>query len=247
MKIVGFLPESFQDWEEGLASVIFTGRCNFKCPGCHGKKLLSGEKIYDSDEIIKRLKRKQKYINRVVLCGGEPTLELDILSFLKNLKQEGFKVKLDTNGSLYPILQDALQDKLVDYVAMDIKAPLELYSQITGRQIDLRDDVEKGLGLVTQFPGYEFRTTLFPLNDNGMRWMTPGEVGDIAKFIAENTGTKDHKYFLQRFTARTSGEMIDDKFSKENLPEEFHETPYKLTEEMLTEAKKYLPNTKIRS
>lgn len=247
MKIVGFLPESFQDWDAGLSSVIFTGKCNFKCPGCYAGKLVRGEKVYDSEEIVKRLKRKSKHISRVVICGGEPTLELDLKYFLKDLKAEGFKIKLDTNGSNFPVLQEILEDKLVDYAAMDVKASPELYSQVVGRQLDMRDDVEKGIGLVCQFPEHEFRTTLFPLYGGGIRWMTPREVGDIAKFIYETVGNNGSKYFLQRFTARSKEEMLDERFSKENLPAEYQETPRKLVEEMLVEARKYLPKAEIRN
>ncbi|MFH1503208.1 MAG: anaerobic ribonucleoside-triphosphate reductase activating protein [Candidatus Diapherotrites archaeon] len=250
MKIKGFLNESFQDYDKGLSSVIFTSKCNYKCPTCHNKRLVYGEiQPYNNEEILNLLDRRNKHINKVVITGGEPTQELDLIHFVRELKKRGLEVKLDTNGSNYSVLQDLKKENLIDYVAMDIKAPPYLYAQAVGKEyIDLRDDLQKGMGIVSQFPDYEFRTTVVPIirENKDINFMTVEEVEDIAKFIYETTGTKDHKYFLQRFIARGEEDMINEKFTKENLPEEMHETPKRLLKEMLERVLKYLPNAKIR-
>ncbi len=250
MIIKGFIKESFQDYDKGLSSVIFTSKCNYNCPACHNKKLISEEgELYNNEEILNLLDRKKKHINKVVITGGEPTLELDLIHFIRKIKNKGLEVKLDTNGSDYVVLQDLKKENLVDYVAMDIKAPFHLYSQVTGKKsIDLRDNLEKSMWIVSQFKDYEFRTTIVPItreNEN-ISFMTVKEVENIAKFIYETTDSKNHKYFLQKFVARGENEMIDKKFGKENLPKEMHETPDELLEKMLEKVLKYLPNAKIR-
>jgi len=146
-------------------------------------------------------------------------------------------------------VEELKKENLVDYVAMDVKAPVSLYAKVVGKEyIGLRNDVGKGIGVVSQFPDYEFRTTIVPIvrENNKISFMTVNEVEDLAKFIYENTDSREHKYFLQPFIARSKEEMIDEKFCKENLPKEIHETPEELLKEMLEKALEYLPNSKIR-
>lgn len=247
MKIKGFLEVSFQDYDKGASSVIFTPKCNYNCPTCHNKELIYGEsQPYNNEEILKLLERKKQYINKVVISGGEPTLELGLIPFMRELKKIGLETILHTNGSNAGVLQELKNENLFDYVAMDIKAPTHLYAQVIGKEyIDLRDELEKGMGITSQFPDYEFRTTIVPIarENGGISFMTVKEVGEIAKFIYETTGTNKHKYFLQRFVAREKDKMIDEKFCKENLLKEMRET---LLEEMKEKARKYLPNCEIR-
>lgn len=249
MRIKGFIEVSFQDYDKGASSVIFTPKCGYKCPTCHNKKLLYDKtKAYDSEKILKFLERKKQYINKVGVTGGEPTQELGLIPFVRKLKKIGLEVKLDTNGSNYAVLQELNKEKLIDYVAMDIKAPIYLYPQVVGKEyIDLRDDLQKPIWVVSQFPDYEFRTTVVPITrENGnISFMTVEEVEDIAKFLSENTN-KNSKYFLQPFIARSKEEMIDERFCKENLPKEMHETPKELLKEMREKVLEYLPNAKIR-
>lgn len=162
MKIVGFLKESFQDWDAGLSSVVFTSDCNFNCPSCYASELRTNS-IYSDKKVLNYLGYRKKRVPRVVLCGGEPTCQWDIVNFIIELKKQGLAVKLDTNGSDPSVLCELRDKKLVDYVAMDVKGPPTLYSKVVGKHIDLRDDVEKGMMVVTQFPDYEFRTTIVPI------------------------------------------------------------------------------------
>lgn len=245
MKISGFLSQSFQDYEGGLSSVVFTPGCNYKCPACHASSFVFGDSNYDMDAILKLLDRKKDYVKKLVITGGEPTLQSDLVAFIRDAKRIGLAVKLDTNGSINSVLQELLRERdLVDYVAMDVKGPPYLYEKIIGKTIDLRDDVEKGMSIVTRFPDYEFRTTVVPINrtDNGknaINFMTVEEAADMAQWMVRVTGSNQHKHYLQPFVPR-KGELVDSRL------EDFPETPLGLLNEMQREISKYLPNCKVR-
>lgn len=248
MKFKAIHPESFIDYDKGLSTVLFTGKCPYNCPTCHAKHLLKKEKEYSGEKALEYLKSRKKLINKVVITGGEPTKELGLINFLRELKKEGFETKLDTNGSNYGILLDIKEQGLVDFVAMDVKGPFHLYPQLTGKEnIDKRDFVEKPIAIVSQFPDYEFRTTIVPIIKKGkLRWLTPEEIKETAELIYQSTGSKNHKYFLQGFIAPPEEEVIDTNFSEQKLVKEFHETPKSHLEECLLEAQKILQNAKIR-
>jgi pyruvate formate lyase activating enzyme len=242
MRIIGFRQESFQDWDLGLSSVIITPNCNYQCPACHAKKVLEEKQEYPEEEIITRILRKKNYINKIVISGGEPTLQIGLFSFARRLKEKGLLIKLDTNGSDFGILQELKEEGLIDYVAMDVKGPPQLYPNIIGRDfLDARDGYEKSIGIVSQFPDYEFRTTIVPvIRENGeIGFMTPEEIGQTAKLIYDCSSDKDSKYFLQRFIPRKN-ELIDSRL------ETFPETSADLLEKGRKEAIKYLLNTRIR-
>jgi pyruvate formate lyase activating enzyme len=248
MKISGFLSESFQDWN-GLTSVIFTGSCTYNCPACYAGKLVRAQEQYSGEELLKRLERKKQYIKKVVICGGEPTMNEDLPEFLKKLKSQNFLIKLDTNGTKPEMIKKIIEENLVDYIAMDIKGPKELYPILTGRkELNIETEVERGMILVGNFKEHEFRTTLFPFYDqkNQLRWMNEQEIKDMAKWITERTQSNNHLHYFQKFTARTNEEMIDSKFSKENLPKEYQETPNSVLEKAVAVAAEYLANCKAR-
>jgi len=249
MKITNFVKESLSDYPGKISLVLFTPRCNYLCPSCHAKEILEGEGRYSYEEVLRNL---TDWTDAIVFCGGEPTLQQDLISFARRLKQEtGLAVKLDTNGSQFGFLEKALQENVFDYVAMDVKGPPQLYSQLSGRHIDLRDDVQKGMGLVTRFPDYEFRTTVVPVFENeNLRWMSVDEIKQTAEFIVRETDSKEHKYFLQKFVGRflEEGVMVDERFTKENLQEAGlgYETPRNLLEEMKGVVGDILPRVKVR-
>jgi len=248
MNISKFQKLSYLDYPGKISAVIFTEKCNYRCPTCHAKKILEEEKNISEKEVLHYLDSRKDWVDGVVICGGEPTRELDLVPFLEKIKERGLSVKLDTNGSSPDLLRELNKQGLVDYVAMDVKGPANLYAKLVGKDfVDMRDYVEKGIGVVSNFPDYEFRTTIVPIFEEGkMRWMTPEEIGETAKIISDITGKHQPKYFLQKFVARSKDEMLEEKFAKENLPEEFWKTPEELLEECLIEAKKYLPNGGIR-
>jgi pyruvate formate lyase activating enzyme len=242
MQIRNFRRESFIDFPLKVSSVIFSPRCNYKCPSCHAKSLLEEGNNIDEKEIFDYLESRKSWIEGVVLCGGEPTLQLDLIYFAEKIKKMGFAIKLDTNGSRFAILQELKESKLIDYVAMDVKGPQELYPNLVGKEfLDRRDDYEKAIAIVSQFPDYEFRTTVVPVirNNKEISFMTPEELGETAKLIYDCTGRDNHKYFLQKFVPRENG-LINSRL--ENFPE----TPKKILEEGKKAAMKYLPNCKIR-
>jgi pyruvate-formate lyase-activating enzyme len=146
------------------------------------------------------------------------------------------------------MLGKIFEEKLADYVAMDVKGPFNLYRRLTGvERVDERDDLLKGMSIVNKFPGYEYRTTMVPLADDaGIRWLSAEEIGETAKMIYDHTGVNEHIHYIQPFVARSRDEMLDERFCKENLLQEFHETPRNLLEEALKQAQKYLPDARLR-
>ncbi len=246
MRIAAFQPESFVDYPGKISALVFSPECNYKCPGCHAKKILTSKERVSAEGFFDYLNSRKNWIDAVVLCGGEPTLETGLIDFIKKIKEKGFLVKLDTNGSNPEILAELLEKNLIDYVALDIKAPKELYPVVAGVNESFISLIEHSIKLVTRFPDYEFRTTIFPvIRQNNVSFMTLKEVEDIAKWIVETTGNNNHKYFLQRFVARSKEEMLTEKLSKENIPG-LKETPEDLLKEMHKKAIKHLPKTKIR-
>lgn len=162
MHIGGLLKYSLIDYPPHISCVIFTAGCNFRCPYCHNPELaVTGPdtRHLSRYEIMDFLTSRQKYLDGVVISGGEPSLHPDLAGFCAQLKSMGFLVKLDTNGSRPEVIQDLVENRIVDYLAMDIKTDPELYNQYIAHQADaaeLRSSVqiilESGLA-------HEFRTT----------------------------------------------------------------------------------------
>lgn len=241
--------ESNNDYSGKISTVVFTPGCDYNCGYCHNPELKNyNGSLIDEKEVLDYLISRKGWIDAVVISGGEPTIQLGLKDFVKEIKDLGFFVKLDTNGANYGVLQELKNEKLLDYVAMDVKGPIKLYPLIIGKKyIDVRDGVGKGISIVSQFPNYEFRTTLCPVYEDGKpRWMTPEEIGETAELISDwISGENGVKYFIQPFKAIEKVEG-DNRFTKENLPKEFHETPMKHLEACLVEAQKHLSNSKIR-
>ncbi len=248
MKISGFLKESVIDYPGKVSSVIFTSGCNYKCPSCHSKHIINGKNEVSEEEIFSYLDSRKGWIEGVVVCGGEPTLQPDLIPFTRKFKEKDLAVKLDTNGSNPGILQHLLKERLVDYVALDVKGPRELYSSLTSTNQDSCLKVEDNMRILSNSGvDYELRTTIVPvLRMNRVNWLTPKELGDMARWIVEVTGKNQHKHYLQKFVARDGGEMVDKMFSKNNLPKELHETPNTVMQGIYEAVSKYLPNCKIR-
>jgi pyruvate formate lyase activating enzyme len=244
MRISGFKKTTSIDYPGKIACTVFLQGCNFRCGYCHNPELVLNQDKgnYSEEYILKFLEKRKGLLEGVCISGGEPTLQLGLKPFVRKLKERDLPVKLDTNGSNYSILSELRQEKLIDYVAMDVKGPDYLYSKLIGRDyVDFRDDVEKGMVLTTQFPDYEFRTTIVPIdrNNEDISFMKVEEVVDIAKWIFKITGSNKHKYCLQPFVPQ-KGKLIDSRF------EEFPETPRKLLEEMQEKVIKYFPRCRIR-
>lgn len=191
LNIKGFVPTSMVDWPGKIASVIFLPGCNFRCGFCHNPELVSGYENIDSinqEDIIDYLKQKKNWIDGVCITGGEPTLHRDLPEFIKLLKDIGFQVKLDTNGTNPQMLCDLIEDNLLDYVAMDIKTCKDKYYSIVNVHFDI-NKIQKSIDFLKQGKvDYEFRTTV-----------APGLIGeeDIKKIGKWLSGSK--RYFIQQF------------------------------------------------
>lgn len=161
----GFVPTTMLDWEGKLALSLFVGGCNFRCPYCHNPDL-----VLKSDEVMtvpwveieEHLESREGWLEGVVIGGGEPTLHADLPYFLQKIKNLSYQVKLDTNGSFPQLLHKLINQGLIDYVAMDIKASWSHYPRVVNSLVDV-DKVKKSVEILMQSPiEYEFRTTVVP-------------------------------------------------------------------------------------
>lgn len=205
--------------------IVYTTGCDFKCPGCHAKKIADSVGISE-EQVLDYIKRYDKHwIKGIVICGGEPTIHQDLPDFLRRLKKgTGLEIKLDTNGNNPEMLSKLVEEGLVDYIAMDVKGSKEIYAFVTGIPVDT-NRIEKSMKIATT-KEHEFRTTLWPIAfGDDLGWMNEQEAIEMAKWISRTTGTNQHNHYLQKFVSRTREEMINPRLSKENLPQEMWQTP----------------------
>ena len=162
MEFVGIDTFSLLDFDNYVSVVLFTPTCNFRCPFCHnGETVLKSNNQINFDDIIAYLKSKKGLIDAVVISGGEPTLMPELKERIQQIKNLGFLVKLDTNGTNPKSLKELIESNLLDYVAMDIKNSLQAYSKTCGVLQVNEDDIIESIKLLkdNKVP-YEFRTTL---------------------------------------------------------------------------------------
>lgn len=162
MKIGGLVKFTLIDFPGCPAAIVFTQGCNFRCRYCHNPELVYPhlfEEPVSEEEVKAFLVRRQGTLEGVVVSGGEPTLQPDLVRFMTDVKALGYKTKLDTNGSQPEVLRELIEKKLVDFIAMDIKAPLDKYALITG--VDANATIlRRSMDLIRQSGlRYEFRTT----------------------------------------------------------------------------------------
>ena len=177
IKIAGFQLNSFIDYPGKIAAIIFLGGCNFVCYYCHNNHILCGSsnKI-EFAEVLEKLGEQVGFLDGVVISGGEPTLHPHLVEIVTQIKGLGFLVKLDTNGTDSATLMDLVEKGLVDYVAMDIKAPLDKYPDIVGTSVDVAE-IQKSIDFLKSGKvDYMFRTTLVPV-------LTERDVLNIGKLI----------------------------------------------------------------
>ncbi|NOZ63899.1 MAG: anaerobic ribonucleoside-triphosphate reductase activating protein [Caldiserica bacterium] len=198
MEIKGFIPNSLLDWEGYIVSTIYLPYCNFRCPYCQNPSLVFSPKSLSTipfEELQNYWKKNKKWIDGVCITGGEPCLYRKLPGLLREIKDLGLKVKLDTNGTFPRRLEEVIQEKLVDYIAMDIKAPLDVasYQKSTGirREFYLGRIVESIQIIRNSGLDYEFRTTVVPTLH------TEKDIEEIASYIQ---GAR--AYYLQNFVPR---------------------------------------------
>lgn len=162
MLIAGLQKTTLLDYPGHLAATVFLGGCNFRCPYCHNRELISPpcSSEFSVSEILSFLKKRKNILEGVCITGGEPTLERDLENFIREIRSLGFKIKLDTNGFQPDVLIHLCRENLLDYVAMDIKAGREHYSAAAGLSDFNPAPVEKSIHfLLSGAVPYEFRTT----------------------------------------------------------------------------------------
>lgn len=163
MLILGWNKTTLLDYPEKVAATIFTGGCNWRCPFCHNGDLVlrpAALPPFSEEEVFAFLEKRRGILDGVCITGGEPTLQKDLPDFLRKVKALGYLVKLDTNGTNPKMLEALLEEGLLDYIAMDIKATPEKYEIACGTPVVLEDIFRSVEILQRQAPDYEFRTTV---------------------------------------------------------------------------------------
>jgi len=205
IEIGGLQKTTLIDYPGKVACTVFLIGCNFRCPFCYSSELVLPERIklqprIPEKEFFDFLEERKGLLEGVVICGGEPTIHKDLPKFIKKNKKIGYLIKLDTNGSNPEMLKQLTAEGLVDYVAMDIKAPKEKYDKATGVKVKIRD-IEKSIDILKQGKiEYEFRTTVVPTIH------LKEDVIEIAKWLSPAK-----KYFLQNFRPEKT---INSEFKK---------------------------------
>lgn len=199
MLVSGLQKLTLLDYPGLVACTVFTGGCNLRCPFCHNSSLVLPERLaHDTDEatLLAFLEKRRGTLDGVAVTGGEPLMQRDIDVFLAKIREMGFKIKLDTNGTFPDRLMDIVERGLVDRVAMDIKnSPAEYGNTVGVRGIDLAP-IEKSIEyLLANHVEYEFRTTVV----KGLH--TAESIADAAKWIAGA-----NEYYLQQF--KDSGDVL---------------------------------------
>jgi len=203
MNIGGFQKFSLIDYPGKISAVIFTQGCNFRCPYCHNPELLETKAgLINEKQVLDFLETRKRQLEAVVITGGEPTLQLDLIIFLEKVNKMGFLVKLDTNGTKPRIIKKALELNLVDYVAMDIKGPIGKYEEIAGVKVNTTDIVKSIKLIMEKALDYEFRTTIT------REQLKKEDIKEIGRLI---NGAK--KYRLQRYVCRAENKKMADIFT----------------------------------
>jgi len=206
MLISGVQKFSVLDYPEKTSCIVFTPGCNFRCGFCHNPEFVLPEEIkkishsfFDEKPFFNFLKTREGKLDGVVITGGEPTLQKDLKEFIKKIKEMGFLVKLDTNGSNFVILKELIEEGLIDYVAMDVKTSKKEYENVVGK-VNI-ENIDKSINFLLDGDiDYEFRTTILP------DLHTREVFEDMGKWIK---GAK--KLYLQNFLPEIT---LDPEFSQ---------------------------------
>ena len=239
--IRGLQKTTLIDYPEKIACTIFFFGCNFHCPFCHNKDLVLKSKEppqFSEKEIFDFLKSRKEILEGVVLTGGEPTLYPHLKEFIKKIKKLGFLVKLDTNGTNPKILKELVKEGLIDYMAMDFKAPIEKYEKVAGVKVNQKAILESVKFLISGKTDYEFRTTVVPgiHSDKDLVEMAR-RLEDLVTSCQLSIVNCQLKWFLQQFRP---GSCLDFKFNKLK--------PYSKNfyDKILPRLQQIIPNTLLR-
>ncbi len=230
--IRGLIESSFIDWDGKISLVIFFDKCNFRCPFCHNWELISSPEkfpVITWEKIQSILSKKEKWIDGIVLTGGEPLVDIkETAGLCRNIRKEGFLIKLDTNGAFPDALSSLIEKELIDYIAMDVKAALdESYDRATRVKTDL-GAIRSSIKIIMKSAlPYEFRTTC-----------VPGLVDEKAMNSIGNTIKDAQKWALQGYRPENSWA----KEFRRPLPSRYERNIIRLR----TVAQQYVSNVVLR-
>jgi pyruvate formate lyase activating enzyme len=216
MFLGGFHPLTLVDFPGRVACVVFTQGCNLRCGYCHNRQLIAhqgpatGEPTTES-QVLEHLKTRQGLLDGIVITGGEPTLQTDLIPFLECVKNQGVLVKLDTNGTHPEVLREALERGLLDYVAMDVKHDPDRYAEIVGIAVDPGVLAASRDLLLTSGIAYEFRTTVIP------HFHDAATIEAIARFCAGAS-----RYVLQVFRPQEAFQPAFREYSRPSIEQLNH-------------------------
>ena len=190
--IKGFIETSFVDWKGCLASVLFLGGCNFRCPFCHNRDLVLNPDGFENvplEYVVATIKKyRAHWVDKIVVTGGEPTVHKSLSSLIHLLKKEGMSVKLDTNGSNPAVVKGLVGEGLIDCIAMDVKGPLDRYSRWCGIEVNDQNIRESIEFIMESGIDHYFRMTVVPFLH---------QEEDVYTVAAELRGSKD--FIVQTF------------------------------------------------
>ncbi|MBI5077246.1 anaerobic ribonucleoside-triphosphate reductase activating protein [Candidatus Falkowbacteria bacterium] len=200
MLIGGLQKTTLLDYPNKVAATVFTIGCNFRCSFCHNPDIVKGiTRVIPVPRVLRFLQNRKKLLDAVCLSGGEPTIQRGLVSFIKKIKALGYLVKLDTNGARPDVIEKLLAEKLVDYIAMDIKAKWEDYQKVTCRIWDLDAVKKSAIMLMKSEIPYEFRSTVLPVLHRE---------ADLLAIAEQIKGAA--RYYLQPF--KSESKLVNDNF-----------------------------------
>lgn len=214
MLISGFQKNSLIDFPKTISCIIFTQGCNFICPYCHNPDLVAGfsngvgtdpgketRNFHDEKKIFEFLEKRKGFLEGVVITGGEPTLQKDLVRFCRKVKETGYKLKLDSNGTCPGVLETLFKERLVDFISMDIKTSLDSYHLVVKDKFDEKKILDSICLIMKKAPAYEFRTTLCK------PFVSQKIMDDIGKMIKGAS-----RYILQKCSRNVK--VLDPEFLK---------------------------------
>jgi len=228
----GFRKLSLVDYPGKLCAIAFTGGCNFRCPWCYVRDLVLNPEMLPStkdSDIIKFLKRRKDWLDALVVSGGEPTIHENLPTFLGKVKRIGYSVGLETNGSNPEMLRRLIKEGLVDYIEMDVKAPLskyDKYCEVSGVKVNIKR-IRESVSIIKRSQDYAFRTTVVP---------TLLRSKDVVSISKELRGAK--RYYIQQFKPMDT--VMDARF-KEVKP-----YPINVLNGIVRRCRRYVKNTELR-
>ena len=206
LKLGGLQETSLLDYPGKICAIVWTVGCNFRCPFCYNLNMVYGDtETVPVDHILSFLDDRVGKLDALSITGGEPLIHEDIGVFMKEVKDRGFLVKVDTNGTFPDRLEELLNDDLVDYVSMDVKAPIDKYDTLAGVHVDV-EKIKRSIALIMEkAPDYEFKTTMI----HGLL-----EKEDVKRVGSLIQGAK--RYYLQQF--KTDVPVINQELLSETTP-----------------------------